>query len=66
MKKNLYDLKLFESMLISEEMRHLRKIERVPGGWIYWRIGPDTTSTFIPYNEEFKHSNIMEVYEKMK
>lgn len=51
--KSIYDLALHESTWAKMDPRSAEfPIMRVPGGWLYgW--GEETT-TFVPYNEEFK------------
>lgn len=46
--KTMYDLKLNESMRITDYGQIY--ITRVPGGWIY----DGHTACFVPYNSEFK------------
>jgi len=57
MTKNIYDLKLHESTGISFNF----SATRVPGGWLYLRLGSEgnnrtviRTETFVPYDAEFK------------
>lgn len=51
--KELYGLKLHESMRLSNGT----VIMRVPGGWIYdcWdcEVGTSKAGTFVPFNNEF-------------
>lgn len=50
--KTIYELNLHEEISINKFL-HIR---RVPGGWIYkW----DNSTTFIPYDTEFKNSNVI-------
>lgn len=53
MEKTIYDLELHESLKINDEMRLIR----VPGGWIYQTVHPDTMlceSVLVPFNNEFQ------------
>lgn len=61
--KAIYDLELFEEIKIKYD-GHLMiiTITRVPGGWIYLRsIKDSTTETFIPYSDEFKNNEPLEM-----
>lgn len=51
---NIYDLKLHESVNISNSCT----VTRVPGGWIYYtgNCYEVETAVFVPYNEEFKET----------
>lgn len=53
--ENIYDLKLHETIALDR----WNDILRVPGGWIYkeWSgdaDNPFVTTTFVPFNNEFK------------
>ncbi len=54
MSKNIYDLKLNETLLLDDEGNWLR---RVPGGWIYYTNDVEekeaVTCVFVPYNNDF-------------
>lgn len=67
MKENIYELGLHESTLIKtqyfDDPNNFTKVTRVPGGWIYEiherglgekEVSTSVTSTFVPYNDEFK------------
>lgn len=54
--KNIYDLKMHEATKVKNNLFSLR-IVRVPGGWIYYRIGEPHPGVFVPMNKEFKESN---------
>ena len=50
--KNIYQLKLHETLVI--ESMYNQTVERVPGGWIYYRISEKSQSAvFVPFNSEF-------------
>lgn len=53
--KTIYELDLHETVKIRGY-----QVTRIAGGWIYTRLHNDwkiLTSTFVPYNEEFKEEN---------
>lgn len=67
MKKNIYELLLHECTTINDpnfkDPNSFTKITRVPGGWIYEfhervlganEASNSISSTFVPYNDEFK------------
>jgi len=59
MEHNIYEMKLFEKLIIPEEENKKRaEILRVPGGWIFTLIvsifsETKITSVFVPINYEF-------------
>lgn len=62
MSKTIYDLKLHESLDVSENQRSETIIcKRVAGGWIYTTFDYNThndrnviSSVFVPFNNEFQ------------
>ena len=52
--ENMYEMKLHD-----EIQESFTKIRRVPGGWVYTEFTEHEdytlSSTFVPYNTEFKH-----------
>jgi len=51
--KTIYDLELHEELKLILEYSPLT-ILRVPGGWTYTEYHNEkTTTTFVPYNDEF-------------
>lgn len=52
-KKNIYDMEMHEVLKVKNELFALR-ICRVPGGWIYYRIGENLSGVFVPLNAEFR------------
>ncbi len=51
--KNLHELDLHETIIISND-RYQLNILRVPGGWIYSKVGKDHPGTFVPFDKEFR------------
>jgi len=52
MDKNIYEMKLHESIVIG-----YYEILRVPGGWVYTHFEEDAkieSSVFVPFNNEFQ------------
>lgn len=55
--KTIYTLTLHETLVISEKQQYMTYVRRVPGGWIYVirnYNNCNTTSTFVPFNNEFQ------------
>lgn len=53
--KSIYELKMHEATKVKNNLFSLRII-RVPGGWIYYRIGEPHLGVFVPMNNEFKEN----------
>lgn len=58
MEKDIYKLDLFEEKILCNNQVVTEVIKRVPGGWIYIYVNHEsTTSSFIPYSQEFKEND---------
>lgn len=62
--KDIYALKLMESVTIENDLESYTTVQRVPGGWIFTEYveshsdgsndrSTNISSVFVPYNEEF-------------
>ena len=52
--RNIYDLKLHETIKFNiNEFRKFR-VMRVPGGWIYQDLEEPFPMVFVPYSDEFE------------
>ena len=52
--KEMWDMKLHETLLVENGAGFSTETMRVPGGWLYTYYNDDVvTSTFVPLNNEF-------------
>ena len=53
--KELYELKLFEELVLHKNDVVWEAMKRVPGGWLHTYNCPiGATTTFIPFDNEFQ------------
>lgn len=62
MKDKIYEMKLFEEIIIKETIYGFQKLKRVPGGWVLiMNIDGTVSTTFIPFNNEFQKPKELDI-----
>ena len=73
--KDIYALKLMESVTVENDLESCTTVQRVPGGWIFTQSteshsdgsndrSTNISSVFVPYNDEFKEKRKSEGWAK--